>query len=66
MDPHIKIFGGQSMSKQKDPVCGMEVEERSALWKSSQEGQTYIFCSKECQDQFDQQPEKYSQEHQPT
>lgn len=54
------------MAKQKDPVCGMEVEERSALWKSSQKGQTYIFCSKECQNQFDQHPEKYSQEHQPT
>lgn len=31
------------MAKQKDPVCGMEVEERSALWKSSQKGQTHFF-----------------------
>jgi YHS domain-containing protein len=52
------------MAKQKDPVCGMEVEERSALWKSSKKGQTHIFCSKECQEQFDQHPEKYSVEQQ--
>lgn len=52
--------------KQKDPVCGMEVEERSALWKSSQKGQTHFFCSRECLEQFEQQPEKYSQEHQPS
>ena len=54
------------MAKQTDPVCGMQVEERSVLWKSQQNGQTYVFCSKECQNQFDQQPEKYSHEHQPT
>ncbi len=54
------------MAKQKDPVCGMEVEERSVLWKSKQNDHTYVFCSKECKEQFDQQPEKYSHEHQPT
>jgi YHS domain-containing protein len=54
------------MAAQKDPVCGMDVEERVALWKSKQNGQIYLFCSKECKSQFDQQPEKYSHEQQPT
>lgn len=54
------------MASQQDPVCGLNIEERSALWQSKRNGQTYLFCSKECKEQFDQQPEKYSHEHQAT
>lgn len=52
------------MATQKDPVCGLQLEERSALWHSKRNGQTYLFCSKDCKSQFDQQPEKYTAEQQ--
>jgi len=35
----------------KDPICGMEVEERKAV-KLDKNGETYFFCSKICQDKF--------------
>ena len=30
-----------------DPVCGMEVDERTAKDKVTEQGQTYFFCSKD-------------------
>ena len=35
----------------KDPICGMEVDERTGL-KLEHEGQTYYFCSSACRDKF--------------
>ena len=43
----------------KDLVCGMEVTYESAQARSEYVGQTYYFCSLECKEQFDQNPEKY-------
>ncbi|MBU4311531.1 MAG: heavy metal translocating P-type ATPase [Candidatus Omnitrophica bacterium] len=37
--------------KIKDPICGMEVEEGKAV-KLEENGETYYFCSKSCQDKF--------------
>jgi Cu+-exporting ATPase len=34
-----------------DPICGMEVDEKTAL-SAEYEGQTYYFCSPGCRDQF--------------
>ncbi len=42
-----------------DPVCRMNVSERSAKYSSQYRGQTYYFCSKTCKDSFDRNPEKY-------
>ena len=42
-----------------DPVCGMEVEEKTAAHKSEHAGQTYYFCSPGCKRSFDQNPEKF-------
>jgi len=39
------------MSKAKDPVCGMEVDLKSAL-KISSGGEDYFFCSTHCRDKF--------------
>ena len=48
----------------KDPVCGMEVNEKSAAGKSDYQGQTYYFCSLGCKKSFDKEPAKYaSQPH---
>ena len=43
----------------KDPVCGMEVDEKKAAGKSEYNGQTYYFCSPGCKKSFDKEPEKY-------
>ncbi len=35
----------------KDPVCGMEIDERKAI-KGSKDGQTYYFCSEYCRNKL--------------
>ncbi len=45
----------------KDPVCGMNVDERKPGVTSSQRGgKTYYFCTPDCQQQFKQQPDQYA------
>jgi len=43
----------------RDPVCGIEVTYDTAEARSEYEGQTYYFCSIECKESFDKDPEKY-------
>ncbi len=43
----------------KDPVCGMNVEEKKAGGKSEYQGQTYYFCSPGCKAAVDKEPQKY-------
>jgi Cu+-exporting ATPase len=43
----------------EDPVCGAQVDEKSAAATSSHHGQTYAFCSKECKEKFDRNPERF-------
>ncbi|MCL4304218.1 MAG: YHS domain-containing protein [Anaerolineae bacterium] len=43
----------------KDPVCGMDVDEKTAAGKSEYQGQTYYFCSAGCKRAFDKEPQKY-------
>lgn len=44
----------------KDPVCGMDVDEKSATSKADYKGQTYYFCSPGCKKSFDKEPERYA------
>jgi YHS domain-containing protein len=44
---------------EKDPVCGMDVDPKSAAGKSTYQGKTYYFCSPGCKRDFDKEPEKY-------
>jgi len=44
----------------KDPVCGMDVDERKASATSEYRGRTYYFCSKGCKTAFDKDPEKFA------
>ncbi len=39
----------------KDPICGMQIEERNAI-KVTKDGVSYFFCSSHCQDKFLKQP----------
>ena len=45
-----------------DLVCGMEVDEATAQWKSEYKGTTYYFCAPGCKRAFDENPEKYLSE----
>ena len=44
----------------KDPVCGMEVDEKKAA-KSEFKGKAYYFCSPTCKWAFDSSPETYAE-----
>jgi len=42
-----------------DVVCHMEIDEKTAKWKSDYKGKTYHFCSPMCKQKFDRNPEKF-------
>ena len=42
-----------------DPVCGMEIDERTAAHKAVYEGETYYFCSQGCLQSFEENPRAY-------
>lgn len=42
----------------KDPVCGMDVDERNALSARDAQGRNHYFCSRHCRDVFLHPPEK--------
>lgn len=42
-----------------DPVCGMEVDEKSAAATYDYQGKTYYFCGPGCKVAFTKEPEKY-------
>jgi YHS domain-containing protein len=44
---------------EKDPVCGMDVDPKTATWKSEYQGKTYYFCAPGCKADFDKNPQKY-------
>jgi YHS domain-containing protein len=43
-----------------DPVCHMNVDEKSAAGKSEYQGKTYYFCALACKTKFDQNPQIYA------
>lgn len=43
----------------KDPVCGMNVDEKSAL-SAAYQGRTYAFCSAGCKAKFEKDPARYA------
>ena len=42
----------------KDPVCGMQVDEKKPAATSIYHGTTYYFCAAACKAIFDKAPEK--------
>jgi len=44
-----------------DPVCKMEIDEKSAKAKSDYKGKTYYFCALVCKQTFDKNPDKYTE-----
>jgi YHS domain-containing protein len=45
----------------KDPVCGMDVDEKKAAGTAVHDGKTYYFCSTSCKTTFEKSPNKYAQ-----
>jgi YHS domain-containing protein len=43
----------------KDPVCGMDVDEKTAKYKTIYKGKTYYFCAPGCLRSFEATPPKY-------
>jgi RND family efflux transporter MFP subunit len=55
---------GAPAAAAKDPVCGMDVDEKRAAaagTKSEHEGTTYFFCAEACKKRFDAEPAKHVQ-----
>jgi len=44
-----------------DPVCGMKVDENDTQQETQYGGQTYTFCSRQCKNDFEENPEAYTQ-----
>ncbi|MCG2785778.1 MAG: cadmium-translocating P-type ATPase [Anaerolineae bacterium] len=43
----------------KDPICGMEIDPKTAFATREHMGKTFYFCSKNCAEQFDAAPHSY-------
>lgn len=43
----------------EDPVCGMQVDEKTAKYKTIHGGKTYYFCAPSCKAEFEKNPRKY-------
>ncbi len=49
----------------KDPVCGMEVDQKACTYESEYGGQIYFFCSRGCLLDFQEKPSDFVEEHKP-
>jgi len=43
----------------KDPVCGMDVDEKKTAGTVVYRDKSYYFCSNSCKVWFEKEPEKY-------
>jgi len=48
---------------QKDPICGMMVDEKKSKLTSTHEGKNFYFCSNSCKATFDKDPHRYAHGH---
>lgn len=42
----------ENMKMVKDPVCGMEIDEKKAQFSFVKNGEKYYFCSENCYEEF--------------
>jgi len=47
----------------KDPVCGMDVDSNNLKFQSVYNEKIYVFCSSYCKKSFDENPDKYINNH---
>lgn len=60
--PRTPKMEEQAMTK--DPVCGMNVDEKTAAAREDYRGVTYYFCSPACRTAFQSKPEQYAEQTQ--
>jgi len=48
------------MTMERDPVCGMMVDENAPGGTATEGGRTYRFCSTNCREQFTREPARYT------
>lgn len=61
----MEITPNAKSSPSRDPVCGMEVDEHAAAARTQYLGKRYLFCSKNCHDQFTANPAAFVDEVNP-
>lgn len=59
---HEHAHEGRGDKQQRDPVCGMMVEESPTALRLDYKSTTYYFCSPGCRRAFEKNPEKYLRE----
>lgn len=42
-----------------DPVCGVEIDEKTAEFQTQFAGKKYFFCSQDCRKEFESEPNDY-------
>ena len=55
----LQDYSDGSIVRSVDPVCGAEVQIDKAAAKTNHAGETFYFCSKACQNQFENDPGIY-------
>jgi Cu+-exporting ATPase len=45
----------------KDPVCGMQVDEKNSPYRTQVGSKEYSFCSQECKTKFEKNPQQYTE-----
>ncbi len=46
-----------------DPVCGMQIDPKTATATREHDGTTFYFCATSCADTFDADPHRYGHPH---
>ena len=58
--PHIPALPILPPSpREKDPVCGMMVDQQKPAARQEYKGKTYCFCSPRCAERFQKEPERF-------
>lgn len=55
----INLEGLEGIIGGKDPVCGKELQPTTAAATASRDAKTFYFCSTDCKNKFEAEPEKY-------
>ena len=45
----------------KDPVCGMDIDEKTVAGRSEYQGKVYYFCAPGCLKVFEKHPDQYAE-----
>jgi YHS domain-containing protein len=64
INPEKNMTVDASTSEAKDPICGMTVDEATAL-HAERDGKTFYFCSEHCRDKFLSMPAGVKPEEKP-